>query len=81
MHADKRQLSGRLGIGIGHAGSIAFVPRRNEVDARLDESVRDLEIGGAEQTKTSARAECRKVLCQDCRDGGDVTQNVPTTFV
>jgi hypothetical protein len=33
MHAHKRQLSGRLGIGIGHAGSIAFVPRRNELDA------------------------------------------------
>ena len=80
MHADERQLTGRLGIGIGHARGIAFMPRGNEFDSRLDESVRNLEIGGAEQSETAARAERRKILCQDFRDSGIVTQSAPTAL-
>ena len=44
---------------------IAFMPRGNEFNAGLDQSVRDLEIGRTKQTETSARAEVRKVSSQD----------------
>ena len=81
MHAHKRQLSGRLGIGVAHARGVAFMPRRNEFNARLNQSVRNLEIGGAEQSEAAARAERCKILCQDFCDSEIVTQNTPTAFV
>jgi hypothetical protein len=43
--------------------------------------VRNLEIGGAEQSEAAARAERCKILCQDFCDSGIVTQNTPTAFV
>jgi hypothetical protein len=39
MHADQGQLAGRLGIGIGHRGGAAFMPRRYQFDAVLNERV------------------------------------------
>ena len=39
MYAHKRQFSGRLGIGIGHAGGITFVPCGDEFDTRFHQSV------------------------------------------
>jgi hypothetical protein len=68
VHADERQLTGRLRIGIGHTRGISFMPSGNEFDSGRDESVRNLEIGGPEQSETAARAERRKILCQDFRD-------------
>jgi len=46
MDAQERQFAGRLGIGIGHAGSVAFMARRNQLDAGADQRVRNLEVGG-----------------------------------
>jgi len=68
VDADKGELSGRFGIGIRHAGGIAFVTRRNEFNAGLDQRMRNLEIGRAEQAKTTASAEPCEVLCQDHGD-------------
>src|SRR5215467_1048921 len=62
MHADKRQLAGRLCIGVGHACSVAFMARGNEFDARFDQRMRNPEIGRAEQAKTAAGSKCREIL-------------------
>jgi hypothetical protein len=41
------------------------MPRGDKFDARFDQSVRNFEIGGAEQTETSACTEVSKVFCQN----------------
>ena len=74
MHAHERQLSGRLGISVGHAGGIAFVPGGNEFDAGFHQRVRNLEIGRAEQPEATARTERREILRQNCRNCGVIAQ-------
>src|SRR4029079_10420653 len=61
VHADQRQLLGRLGVGVRHARGVAFMTRRNELDAGLDESMRYLDVGGAEEAEAPPRAVVRKV--------------------
>ena len=68
VHTDKRQLPGRLGIGIRHAGGVALVTRGNEFNAGFDQSVRNLEIGGAKQAETATCPKRREILRQDCGD-------------
>ena len=70
MHAHERQLSGRLGIGVGHAGRIAFVTGGYEFDAGLHQRVRNLEIGRAKQAEAGARTERCEIFCQNCRNCG-----------
>ena len=60
MHAAEGELLRRLGVGVGHAGGVALVPRRDQLHAVLNQGVRDLEVGGAEQAEAAARA----VRCQ-----------------
>ena len=68
MNADQCQLAGCLGIGVGHAGGVAFVARAIELDAILDQRVGHLEIGGAEKTKAAPRAIAGKVTPDDRSD-------------
>ena len=68
MHADQRQLLRRLGVGVRHAGRVALVPRRNDLDARLGQRMRDLEVGRAEQREAAARAVGGEVPRQHCRN-------------
>ena len=62
MHADQRQFAGRLGIGVAHAGGVAFVARGNQLDAGFDQPMGDLEIGGAEEAEAAPRAVAGEVL-------------------
>ena len=78
MHAHEGQLSGRLGISVGHAGRIAFVTGRNEFDAGLHQPVRNLEIGRAQQPEAAARTERREILGQNCRNCGVIAQVHPS---
>ena len=68
MHAHQCQLAGRLGIGIAHARCVAFVARGNQLDTGLDQRMRNLEIGGAEQAEAAACAVRGEVPGDDCRD-------------
>ena len=65
MHAHQCQLAGRLGVGVAHARCVAFVARGNQLDTGLDQRMRNLEIGGAEQAETAARAECARIVWPD----------------
>ena len=68
MHAHQCQLAGRLGVGIAHARCVAFVARGNQLDTGLDQRMRNLEIGGAEQAEAAACAVRGEVPGDDCRD-------------
>ncbi len=59
----------RLGIGVGHAGGVALVARRDQLDAGFHQRVRDLEIGGAEQAEAAARAVGGEVVGKHGRNG------------
>ena len=41
--------------------AVAFMARRNELDASVHEAVRNFEVGGPEQAETPARAVVREV--------------------
>jgi hypothetical protein len=71
MHAAQGQFAGRLGVGIGHAGGVAFVARRDQFDAGLDQRVRYPEIGGAEQAEAAARAVAGEIARNGRGDGGN----------
>jgi hypothetical protein len=68
MHADKRQLLRRLGVGVCHAGGVALVPRRNDLHPRSGQRMRDLEVGRSKQRKAAARAVGGKILRQHFRN-------------
>ena len=70
MHADKGQLLRRLGVGVAHARRVALVSRRDQLDTRLHQRVRDLEVGRAEQAEAAARAVGGEVPGEHGRDGG-----------
>jgi hypothetical protein len=57
------------------------MPCGNKFDSSPDESVRNLEIGCAEQSEAAARAERRKILCQDFCDSAIVAQSAPVAIV
>ena len=68
MHAHQRQFARRLGIGVGHARGITLVAGGNELNARLDQRVRDFEIGGTEQGKAAPSAITGEVTGDDACD-------------
>ena len=68
MDADQREFAARLGIGVRHARRITLVARGNKLDTGLRQSVRDLEIGGAEKRKAAPGAVAGQV-------GGDHVGN------
>lgn len=70
MDADQREFAARLGIGVRHARGITLVARRNKLDAGLRQSVRDLEIGGAEERKATTRAIAREIASDHIGDNG-----------
>ena len=55
MHADQRQFAGRLGIGVAHAGGIAFMARGNQLNAGFHQPMGNLEIRSAEETEAASR--------------------------
>ena len=68
MHADQGELLGGFGIGVRHARRVAFVARRDELDAGFHEGVRNLEVGRAEQAEAAARAVVGEVLGEHRRN-------------
>ena len=70
VHAAEGQLLRRLGVGVGHAGGVALVAGRDQLHAVLDQGVRDLEVGGAEQAEAAARAVAGEVAGQHRGNGG-----------
>ena len=68
MDADQREFAARLGIGVRHARRIAFVTCGYELNAGLHQSVRNLEIGGAEERKAAPRAVAGQVASDHIGD-------------
>src|SRR5262249_15653341 len=60
----------RLGIGVGHARGIALMPRGDQFDAGLRQSVRDLEVGGAEKGKAAPRTIAGQIAGDHVGDDG-----------
>src|SRR5262249_21689957 len=76
MDADQRQLAGRLRIGVGHAGGVAFMTRRDQLDASPDQRMRYLEVGRAQQAEAPPRPIARDISGDDGRYSAIVSHSL-----